>query len=115
MLDALKCVLIISSTHEEGSSQLLFTVIVINVGSRLFSKVNLLSSKHRVLKKSFETEVRLNNIKLPLNHFMQETLANMMIGLLKTLKETGKEEPASIEIRIKKLSREVEVDAHTYP
>jgi hypothetical protein len=46
---------------------------------------------------------------------MQETLANMMIGLLKTLKETGKEEPASIEIRIKKLTREVEVDAHTYP
>ena len=77
--------------------------------------MNLLSSRHRALKKSFETEVRLNNVKLPLNHFMQETLANMMVGFLKTLKETGKEEPVSIEIRIKRLPKEVEVDAHTYP
>jgi len=46
---------------------------------------------------------------------MQETLANMMVGFLKTLKETGKKEPTSIEITIKRLSKEVEVDAHTYP
>ena len=46
---------------------------------------------------------------------MQETLANMMVGFLKTLKGTGKEEPANIEIRIKRLPKEVDVDAHTYP
>jgi len=74
-----------------------------------------MSSRHRVLKKSFETELRVNNVRLPLNHFMQEALANMMVGLLKTLKGTGKEEPASIEVRIKRLPKEVEVDAHTYP
>ena len=76
---------------------------------------DVLSSPHRGLKKSFETEVRVNNIRLPLNHFMQETLANMMVGLLKTLKEAGQETPVSIEIRIKRLPKQVEVDAHTYP
>ena len=59
--------------------------------------------------------MRVNNVRLPLNYFMQETLANMMIGLLKTLKEAGKEEPVSIEVKIKRLPKEVEVDAHTYP
>lgn len=52
---------------------------------------------------------------MPLNHFMQETLANLMVGFLKTLKEVGKEEPTSIEIKIKRLQKQVEVDAHTYP
>ena len=71
-----------------------------------------MSSKHRVLKKSFETKIRVDKIALPLNHFMQETLANLMVGFLKTLKEVGKEEPASIEITIKRLPRQVEVDPH---
>jgi hypothetical protein len=71
--------------------------------------------KHRMFKKNFETEIRVNNIRLPLNHFMQETLANMMVGFLKTLKEVREEAPTSIEIRIKKLPKQVEVDAHTYP
>jgi hypothetical protein len=73
-----------------------------------------LSSEHRRIRKSFETEMRINNIRLPLNHFVQETLANMLIGFVKTLKEVG-EAPMSIEIKIKKLPKQVEVDAHTYP
>jgi hypothetical protein len=74
-----------------------------------------LSSKHRAFKKSFETEMRVNNVKLPLNHFVQETLANMIIGFIKTLKESPEEALASMEIRIKRLPKQVEVDAHTYP
>ncbi len=66
------------------------------------------------MKKKFQTEMWVNDEKLPLNHFVQETLANMMIGLLKTLKEI-RETPTSIDIKIKKLSTEVDVDAHTYP
>jgi hypothetical protein len=77
--------------------------------------VSNLSSKHRVLKKNFETEIRVNKINLPLNHFVQETLANMMVGFLKTLKEVGDEEPTTIEVRIKKLPTSVTVDAHKYP
>ena len=68
-----------------------------------------------MLKKNFETEMQVNNVRLPLNYFMQETLANVMIGFLKTLKEVGEEAPTSIEIRIKKLPKQVEVDARTYP
>jgi hypothetical protein len=37
-----------------------------------------------------------------------------MIGFLRTLKET-EEFPDSIEIKISKLPRVIEVDAHTYP
>jgi len=73
-----------------------------------------LSSKHRVLKKNFETEMWINDRKLPLNHFVQETLANMMVGFLKTLKETD-ESPRNIEVKIKKLTKPIKVDAHTYP
>jgi len=68
-----------------------------------------------MLKKIRETEMRVNNVRLPLNHFVQETLANIMIGFLKTLKEVGEEAPVSMEIRIQKLPKQVEVDAHTYP
>jgi len=73
-----------------------------------------LSSKHRVLKKNFETEMWVNNRKLPLNHFVQETLANIMVGFLKGLKEL-EESPRNIEIKIKKLAKPMDVDAHTYP
>jgi hypothetical protein len=68
-----------------------------------------------MFKKNFETEMRVNNTRLPLNHFVQETLANMIVGFLKTLKEVSEEAPISIDIRIKKLTKQVEVDAHTYP
>jgi hypothetical protein len=68
-----------------------------------------------MFKKNFETEMRVNGIRLPLNHFVQEALANMMIGFSKTLKQVEGEVPASMEIRIKRLPKQVEVDAHTYP
>ena len=74
----------------------------------------VLKSSHRVLKKNFDTEMWVNNHKLPLNHFVQESLANMLIGFLKTFKETD-EFPKDIEIKIKKLSKPTDVDAHTYP
>ena len=66
------------------------------------------------MKKNFETEMRVNGRKLPLNHFLQETLANMMMGVLKTLKEM-EDAPKSIEIKISRLDKPVGVDAHTYP
>jgi hypothetical protein len=68
-----------------------------------------------MFKKNFETEMKVNDIRLPLNHFVQEALANMMIGFSKTLKQIEEEAPARIEIRIKKLPKQIEVDAHTYP
>ena len=73
-----------------------------------------MSSKHRVLKKTFETEMYVNNRKLPLNHFIQKILANMMVGFLKTLKEL-EEQPKTIKIEIKQLPKPLDVDAHTYP
>jgi hypothetical protein len=74
----------------------------------------ILSSRHRTFKKNFETEFRANGLKLLLNHFVQEALANMMIGFMKTLKESP-ENPRQIEVRIKKLAEPMDVDAHTYP
>jgi len=73
-----------------------------------------LSSEHRVMKKNFETELWIDKHKLPLNHFVQETLANVMLGFLKTLKETD-ESPTEIEVKIRKLVKQIDVDAHTYP
>jgi len=52
-------------------------------------------------KKNFETEMWVDNSKLPLNHFMQETLANMMIGIMKGLKEL-EEPPRTIELKNQK-------------
>ena len=73
-----------------------------------------MSEKHRRLKKNFETEMWINDQKLPLNHFVQETVANIIIGFTKALKEP-EEQPKNIEIKIKKLTKPVDVDAHTYP
>jgi len=73
-----------------------------------------LVSKHREFEKNFETEIKVNGEKLPLNHFIQETLANMLIGFLKTLKEVDEIENI-IEVKIKKLDKTSVVDAHTYP
>lgn len=73
-----------------------------------------MSSRHRVLKKNFETTLSVNNRRLPLNHFVQETLANVMMGFLKSLKEL-EESPKTIELKITKLAKPVDVDAHTYP
>jgi hypothetical protein len=82
--------------------------------SNALAEVNILSQKHRVVKKNFETEMWVDGHKLPLNHFVQETIANVMVGFSKTLK--GLEaSPEKIEVKIKKLAKQVEVDAHTYP
>jgi len=66
------------------------------------------------MKKNFETETWLDNTKLPLNPFVQETLANMIMSLLKTLKE-AELSPRTMEVKIKRLAKPIDVDAHTYP
>jgi hypothetical protein len=67
-----------------------------------------------MVKKNFETEMWINGEKLPLNHFVQETVANVLLGFSKTLKKLDTV-PENVEAKIRKLSKPVEVDAHTYP
>jgi hypothetical protein len=69
---------------------------------------------HKAVKKNFETELWVDGKQLPLNHMMQETLGNIMVGFSKTLKGAD-ETPQEIAVKIKKLPKTVEVDAHTYP
>jgi hypothetical protein len=73
-----------------------------------------LAKGHRIVKKNFETEMWVDGEKVPLNHFVQETIANVMLGFSKTLKGMDSA-PEKIEVKIKKLAKPVEVDAHTYP
>ncbi len=74
----------------------------------------LLEGKHRIVKKNFETELWVDGNQLSLNHMMQETLGNILVGYTKTLK--GAEEiPEKIEVKVRKLHQAVDVDAHTYP
>lgn len=73
-----------------------------------------MNPEHRTIKRHFETEIRINGARLPLNNFIQETLANTIVGFSQTLKEI--DEPVkTIEITIRRLEKNVEVDAHTYP
>ena len=74
----------------------------------------MMSHNHREFKKNYKTEIIVNGENLPLNHFIQETLANMIVGFLKTLKEVDEPEEV-VEIKIKKINKNVVVDAHTYP
>jgi len=76
--------------------------------------VIVLFDSHKTVKKNFETELWVDGKQLPLNHMMQETIANIMTGFCKTLKGVD-EVPDSIEVKIKKLPKTMEVDAHTYP
>jgi hypothetical protein len=69
---------------------------------------------HRVVKKGFETELWVDGKQVPLNHMMQETLANVLLGFSKTLKGSDAA-PQILEVKIKKLPKLVDVDAHTYP
>ena len=66
------------------------------------------------MKKNFETEIWIDQNKVPLNHFVQETLANTIVGVIKTLKETEVTHE-NIEIKIKRLKEPKSVDAHTLP
>jgi hypothetical protein len=45
----------------------------------------------------------------------QETIGNIMMGFSKTLKGLDLAEPELIEIRIKRLPKPTDVDAHIYP
>jgi hypothetical protein len=73
-----------------------------------------LSVNHREFDKEFQTEIKINGKQLSLNYFIQETLANTIIGFLKTLKEVHENEKI-IEIKIEKMKEIKKVDAHTYP
>lgn len=77
-------------------------------------EVNYLFEGHRVVKRVFETELWVDGKQLALNNMMQETLANVLIGFSKTLKGSD-EAPRTVEVKVKKLSKPVDVDAHTYP
>ena len=66
------------------------------------------------MKKTFETEMKVDGNDLPLNNFVQETIGNIMAGFSKTLK--GLEVvPETIEVKIKRLPAPTDVDAHVYP
>jgi hypothetical protein len=84
-----------------------------------FEKQNLsvmfLEESHRVMKKSFETEMFVDGNKLPLNNFVQETIGNIMMGFSKALKGLDVAAPELIEVKIKRLSKPADVDAHVYP
>ena len=73
-----------------------------------------MGESHRIVRKNFETEMWVDRKKVPLNHMMQETIANIMMGFSKTLKGLDVA-PETVEVKIKKLSQPKDVDAHTYP
>ena len=77
--------------------------------------VNFLDESHRIMKKSFETEMYVDGNKLPLNNFVQETIGNIMMGFSKTLKGLDAAAPDLIEVKIKRLPKPSDVDAHIYP
>jgi hypothetical protein len=69
---------------------------------------------HKRVKKHFDAEMWVDGKVLPLNHFVQETIANVLVGFSKTLKGMDSL-PDTIEVKIKRLPEPKEVDAHTYP
>lgn len=73
-----------------------------------------LEESHRVMKKSFETEMYVDGNRLPLNNFVQETIGNIMMSFSKTLKGLDPQ-PELIEVKIRRLSKAADVDAHVYP
>ncbi len=73
-----------------------------------------MTSNHRAFKKNYLTEIWVDGSKLPLNNFMQETVANMMIGLMKGFKQM-EQPPKTVEMKIKQIAKPKNVDAHSYP
>jgi hypothetical protein len=73
-----------------------------------------MAENHRVMKKSFETEMYVDGKKLPLNNFVQETIGNIMMGISKTLKGLDAATPDRIEVKIRRLPQPSDVDAHVY-
>jgi hypothetical protein len=78
------------------------------------AEVAVLGETHRTVNKNFETEMWVDGQRLLLNHFVQETIANIILGFSKTLKGLDSV-PEKIEVKIKKLHKPVKIDAHTYP
>jgi hypothetical protein len=74
-----------------------------------------LEESHRIMKKIYETEMHIDGNRLPLNNFIQETIGNIMMGFSKTLKGIDAVEPDVIEVKIKRLPKPSDVDAHIYP
>jgi len=74
----------------------------------------ILEQKHRIMKKTFETEMFIDGNKLPLNNFVQETIGNIMAGFSKSLKGLDVA-PELMEVKIKRLAKPADVDAHVYP
>jgi hypothetical protein len=64
------------------------------------------------VKRIFETEMWVDGQKLPLNNFVQETIANIIMGFSKTLKGLNKT-AEKIEVKIIKLAEPVEADERT--
>ncbi len=52
--------------------------------------------------------------ELPLNNFVQETIGNIMAGFSKSLKGMDGDSEL-IEVKIKRLQKPLDVDAHVYP
>ncbi len=86
----------------------------INPETEIRSEVNVLGESHRIVEKNFETEIWMDGKKLPLNNMMQETLANVVLGFSKTLKGTDVA-PEQVDVKVKRLTKPVKVDAHKYP
>jgi hypothetical protein len=73
-----------------------------------------MEEKHRIMKKSFDTKMYVDGKELPLNNFVQETIGNIMAGFSKSLKGIDAESEL-IEVRITRLPKPTDVDAHIYP
>ena len=73
-----------------------------------------MKEKHRIMKKSFETKMFVDGKELPLNNFVQETIGNIMAGFSKSLKGIDADSEL-IEVKIKRLPKPADVDAHVYP
>ncbi len=73
-----------------------------------------MEQKHRIMKKTFETEMYIDGKKLPLNNFVQETIGNIMTGFSKSLKGLDTA-PELMEVKIKRLAKPADVDMHVSP
>ena len=65
--------------------------------------INFLEESHRIMKKTFETEMHLEGNKLPLNNFIHEINSNIMLCFTKTLKGLDAIDPDLIELKINQL------------
>ena len=77
--------------------------------------VNFMEESHRIMKKNYDTEMYVDGNKLPLNNFVQETIGNIMTGFSKALKGLDSTEVDTIEVKIRRLPKPADVDAHIYP